>query len=190
MWSQGTDSRYTTLSTLLPKFPKLNLRRMGSGNGNGSISDNICATIRLNSAKFHKSCLLRYSTSRADRQPSTTDEVQDEGHALRSKRPRLEQFSEECMFCQTFVKGAPLHAAGLKHATTFSTNSDNLTSFTDKLRVMATTLCDSSIVSKLLSGDVNSNELYYHLPCYTNYCRKYDKALRLWELLMITLLTL
>ena len=64
------------------------------------------------------------------------------------------------------------------HATTKKVKLDHVTIFTEKLKSMTVEVGSDDVLSKLSSGDVASNEIYYHKICYINFRTQYRDTLQ------------
>ena len=83
-----------------------------------------------------------------------------------------------CIFCKHSDNAENLCTAGILHATAEKVKLDYVTIFMEKLKSMAVELGNDDVLSKLSSGDVASNEIYYHKICYINFCTQYRDTLR------------
>ena len=88
------------------------------------------------------------------------------------KRPRRSNGDETydigtliCIFCKHSYNAENLCAAGTLHATTKKVKLDHVSIFTEKLKSMAVEVGNDDVLSKLSSGDVASNEIYYNKIC-------------------------
>ena len=68
-------------------------------------------------------------------------------------------------------------APGTLHATSKRVNLNHVFFFIKKLKGMASVLEDNEFLSKLISGDVASNELYYHKSCYKTFLSRYQQQI-------------
>ena len=100
------------------------------------------------------------------------------------KRPRCSNGDETydigtliCIFCKHSDNEENLCAAGALHATT-KVKLNHVTIFTEKLKSMAVEVGNDDVLSKLSSGDVASNEIYYHKICYINFRTQYRDTLQ------------
>ena len=101
------------------------------------------------------------------------------------KRPRRSNGDETydigtliCIFCKDSDNAENLCAAGTLHATTKKVKLDYVTIFTEKLKSIAVEVGNDDALSKLSSGDVASNEIYYHKICYINFRTQYRDTLQ------------
>ena len=82
--------------------------------------------------------------------------------------------SNTCLFCNEIDNPNELIAM---HASSSKVKKVHVDNFTNNLKDMASFLRDSNLMPKLCTGDVISNELFYHKNCYLNYRNKYRNAL-------------
>ena len=83
-----------------------------------------------------------------------------------------------CIFYKHFDNVENLCAAGTLHATTKKVKLDHVTIFTEKLKSMAVEVGNNDVLPKLSSGDVASNEIFYHKICYRNFRTQYRDTLQ------------
>ena len=81
-----------------------------------------------------------------------------------------------CLFCKEKGSSKSLCAAGTYHATTSKNSLNHVKTFTDKLKTMALVLGNNHVLAKLSSGDIASNELYYHSNCYKRLLYDYQQS--------------
>ena len=101
------------------------------------------------------------------------------------KRPRRSNGDEtydmgtlKCIFCKHSDNAENLCAAGALHASVKKIKLDHVTIFTEKLNIMAVEVGNDDVLSKLSSGDVASNEIYYHKICHINFRTQYRDTLQ------------
>ena len=64
------------------------------------------------------------------------------------------------------------------HATVKKIKLDHVTIFLEKSKSMVAEVGNDDVLSKLSSGDVALNEIYYHKICYINCCTRYRDTLQ------------
>ena len=123
-------------------------------------------TLLSNSASWHKNCHQLFNRSKLERviqkrkQEEITNDVEQDAAPIleaRAKRRAIES-KNICMFCQeghdTLHECSSLLAG-------------------NKLKIMATEMQDTELLSKVACYDVVASETKYHLDCLTKYRNKY-----------------
>ena len=82
-----------------------------------------------------------------------------------------------CIFYKISDNPQNVCAPGTLHATSKRVNLNHVFFFIKKLKGMASVLEDNEFLSKLISGDVASNELYYHKSCYKTFLSRYQQQI-------------
>lgn len=141
-------------------FPsKLNLEMLNEGSG-------IADTLQKNKAKWHKSCINKFSDLKISRQEKRKRDQDVEAFGNISKVTRhscgdsTKTMTEGCFFCGD--KTGDLH-----EASTFMIDK--------RVRECALELQDTVLLAKLSAGDLISQEAKYHAKCLI---RLYNKANR------------
>ena len=132
--------------------------------------------------KIHKGCYDRYNKTRFDKALGVKRKRIDREEArlsrtisTRAQSSPTVSFKEMlCMFCggrQCIDKKHPERSKLLHAAASWKVLHPNVQEFSDNLRMMASKLQDSAVLT-MLDTDVRSAELYYHLLCYNEYCKR------------------
>ena len=82
-----------------------------------------------------------------------------------------------CIFCEISNDSQNLWAAGTLHTTSKNIHLKHVFSFTEKLKGMALVLGKNKVLSKLSSGDVAPDQLYYHRSCYKTFLSRYQQKI-------------
>ena len=150
--------------------------------------DNIFETLKHRHAVYHKSCydnhndyILKRLLKPKKRKNEENDHNDDNDRcsnkiAIRSPESNITLGSNVCMFCEETDLYSKLIAAGTKHASSSKVKTVHVGTLTSKLRDMALFLNDSKLLPKLSTGDVISNELFYHKVCYLEYLNRHRSA--------------
>ena len=164
------------MSSLLPQFEKegkFNLKVLNCHLGN------VYHTPVKNKALYHKTCYSKYNQRMLNRLIEKMDDVNisiSDSDIISPKRPRRSNGDIGtliCIFCKHSDNAENLCAAGTLHATTKKVKLDHVTIFTEKLKSMAVEVGNDYVLSKLSSGDVPSNEIYYHKIWHINFRTQY-----------------
>ena len=118
-----------------------------------------------NKAAWHKSCRVKFSKEKLERAKSKRKK-RDEEEPTSSKEKRAQRQpldKEACLFCQK------THGH-LHEFRTFGADTN--------LRMMATELNDTELMSRISVGDVVAIEAKYHLQCLTSYRNRHRSFLR------------
>ena len=142
-------------------------------------------------AKYHKKCYNDYSKEklkRAKERQNKSNVVSDASEQLcspsqsiRSRDTSNHDFGKLiCCFCSETDTENNLTAACTFHATKNKVDINHLSNLTEKWKTMAAKLGYREPLSQLSSGDIVSNELYYHKStiknCYVQFCNEYKRA--------------
>ena len=169
----STAARLATLSTLLPKFSEVNalefdLEKVYT-NGTSLIQN-----LKQNNAVYHRLCYkkhyqqkLEQAITKFNKISHKTDNVEIDISSAPVKRRSMASKHDVskkgiCCFCKQNDDNINLRAAGTLHATQSKTDIEHVRNLTEKWLVMAKTLNDDELIHRLSSGDVVSNELFYH----------------------------
>ena len=151
--------------------------------------DKIKEAFILNKAVYHKNCYSKYNQRMLDRESL---KIQTQSAALsqvicspENKRARRSEVGAKvmlgdlkCMFCKKNDKSENICAAGTFHAKSNKNNEQHVRDFTEKVKRMSIYLDKMDIHSLLSSGDVASNELFYHSSCYKSLINQYNSTKR------------
>ena len=145
--------------------------------------ENVYQMLVKNKALYHKTCYSKYNQRMLNRLIEKKDDINASisvSDIISPEHPRYSNGDETydirtfiCIFCKQSDNAENLCAAGTLHATTKKVRLDRVTIFTEKLKHMAVEVGNNDILSKLSSGDVASNEIYYHKICYINFRTQY-----------------
>ncbi len=157
--TKGTGAGYKSLATHLQAFAELNevpielIQRLDEGNG-------IEMTLTDRSAKWHKTCRLKYNQIKLDRVRKKAEKGDSgasssvTGSTRASFDSRIDQKEQICFVCE---KPSDSSGAGLHNASTYDIDS--------KVRKCALELEDSVLLAKLAAGDMIALEAKYHSKC-------------------------
>ena len=95
-------------------------------------------------------------------------------HQTRSQTAPMPFNTCFCVFCTESDSDENLHAAGTKHASKTKVDSDHIQSLTDKWKMMAAFLGKDNVLSRLATGNLAANAIFYHLDCLANFYREYN----------------
>lgn len=170
---------------MLPKFEdegKFNLKNLGC-----DTTTNLHEYLISNNAVYHKSCYSRYDQRMLNRitgnkKKHVVDAKTDELISL--KRPYRKSILETsqmgeliCIFCEISNDSQNLRVAGTLHSTSKNIHLRHVFSFTQKLKGMTLVLGKNKVLSKLSSGDLAPNELFYHRSCYKTFLPRYHQKI-------------
>ena len=125
------------------------------------------ACLLENQGKWHKSCHLRFNSTKLQRLRKRSLETPEDDKNNKRKsirrtnvQSRTEKFPEKCFFdC-----GDELNKQALHLVTTFSVNR--------RVRKIATETNDTTILAKLSQGNMIAIEAHYHTKCLISYYNK------------------
>ena len=125
-----------------------------------------------NKAVYRHNCFSKYSDSKLLRftEPSKKRKCTEDEKGRKSTR-----LSADCCWSSKEDVDANLEPAGTYQATKLTTKSNHVKDLTAKCIEMATKLNHEPVLRLLSSGDVASNELYYHDKCYDTIRHQYSK---------------
>ena len=129
-------------------------------------------------AKYHKKCYTQYDQDHFNRLPPPTEKASepDESGPTSSKRCKRDSIPLGEMVC--FICKKPdknLCAAGVMHGSKTAVDKQHVEDMTEKIKTMAIALDNKTVLAKLFSGDIVSNELNYHKSCYKDFVCKYNQ---------------
>ena len=139
-----------------------------------------------NHAVYHHSCKIKYDQLKLNRAIDRAKKRSESKASSELQNPckRLRKDGDSanhgifCCFCREEDIESNLRAAGTMHASISKTNVVHVESITQKWKEMATKIGDDHLIRLLSSGDVASNEIFYHneniKPCLANFHRKYQ----------------
>ena len=176
---------YKNFHELLPKFAEKGVFSLSKF---GCDEKDLDTTFETKTAVYHRQCYLEYDQQHYDRlvasdrkrkenEGTKTAHQNEEPQASACKQPKRKPISlgeVKCYICELSDNSEELHAAGAWHATAKKVDREHLRKYTKKMRVIASYLELNHIVSRLSSGDVASNELFYHASCYKQLCNNYQ----------------
>ena len=156
-------SGYSTLAKNLERFSELgsiplqlNISRLDEGKG-------IEYCLRDNVASWHKSCYLKFNTTklrRAEKKRQTTEKTTEGSSAKFTRTHDVESSAGlSCFFCEG--EGEP---KDLRSASTFQLDA--------RVRKCALQLQNKKLLAKLSIGDLIAQEAMYHPACLTELYRK------------------
>ena len=157
------------MSSLLPQFEKEGKFSLKVLNCH---PENVYQMLVRNKALYRKTCYSKYNQRMLNRLIEKKDDVNisiSDSDKISPKRPRRSNGDETydigtliCIFCKYSDNAENLCAAGTLHATAKDVKLDHVTIFKEKLKSMAVEVGSNDVLPKLSSGDVASNEIYYH----------------------------
>ena len=172
----STDDGRKKLSIQLMKFynfGKLN-HRLPKLCENKQIS--VEDIFHTNAAKYHPNCYSSYNDRSVNREKRKLDSEVDQTTNDTPGPSKQSSFENDafqlgklvCCFCQNDDKDYKLCAAGTMHSPDVKVKSSHVLQLTSEWKKMASFLGQTDVLIRLSSGDVTSNELYYHKNCYVN----------------------
>ena len=181
---RSTSEGYSELATMLPIFHELGALNFDLNRV--SKVDNILVVLNEKKAIYHKSCKDKYNQrmhqrlldkiEKAKKRLLETREESQRPSKLRRSSENRTLVDKNCLFCSNDETFEILHAAGTKDATSTKVNHKHVEDFTEKLKTMASYLQETNVLAKLTSGDVISNELFYHTKCQVNFLNRYNRT--------------
>ena len=116
-------------------------------------------------ASWHKSCHLKFSTSKLETAKSKKRQRHKEHVAERRPAKRQTVSIKNCIICEKGEKEGTLHAFS-----TFDADKN--------VRSMAKELHDAQLLSRIAAGDLIAIEAKYHLPCLVKLRNRYRSHIR------------
>ena len=143
-------------------------------------------SLQQNKAVYHKSCYDNHNETKLSRALNRKKRKKEVDDQEKTKKVTVRSFgsssialgSHVCIFCNEIDNEQNLIAAGTLHAKTLKVKQKHVDDFTKNLREMALFLNDSNLLPKISTGDVATNEVFYHKKCYINYRNKHRSAVR------------
>ena len=182
---RSTAQGHEALAKILPLFAELN--ELGFDISRLDTTGlTLQESLEQNHAVYHHSCRTKYNQQKLDRakqrakkrsEPKASSEPHNPCKRLR-KDDDSASHGIFCCFCREEDSESNLRAAGTMHASTSKTNIEHVMTITQKWKDMATKIGDDHLIRILSSGDVASNEFFYHKenikPCLPNFHKKYQ----------------
>ena len=138
--------------------------------------------VKLLSKKYHKSCYDKYNNKRLREVTSRKRRLELENDEAGPSKKRTTRNSDQykrqlgdayCIFCNKSDNVGNLRAAGAFHSTTATPNVEHIKQLTNEWATMAAFLEDNTLLAKFSTGDVTSNEFFYHTNCYVGFRNRY-----------------
>ena len=170
------------LSKMLEAFQNVNGLKFSLDSLKGN-HDSVEAAPKQNNAKYHKNCYNDYKLSKLERaediynesmktENETVEQLCSPSQSTRSRDTSSHLLGKLiCCFCSEPDSADNLVAAGTFHATKSKTDPNHVSNLTQKWKMMAAKLDHTELLSRLATGDIVSNELYYHKSKIRNCCR-------------------
>ena len=183
---KSTKDGHRHLSNILPEFQKNDGLPFCLDKLKGNY-DTLENALIKKEAKYHKNCYNNYSEEKLkqvkERQnklnvvSNMSEQLCSPSQSTRSRDTLNHDFGKlVCCFCSKTDTESNL-TAGTFHATKNKVDINHVSNLTEKWKTMAAKLDYSELLSKLLSGYIVSNELYYHKStienCYVEFCNEY-----------------
>ena len=191
-----TGGCHDTLAKMLPKFAKLgefSLDRFGCQVGEPDetkLKEELLGIFSLRGAKYHSKCVSEYNDQKLIRAVKRKEKAKKKAtdaacaEAVENKRARRSdsdsgfQLGElNCLFCKQIENSENLCAAGTIHAKSDKVDRNHVDQFIESLRTKALKLNEKHISTAISTGDVTSNEFYYHKSCLKSFNYRYTSAL-------------
>ena len=174
----STDG-YKTLAKHIPEFHekgKLGFYFERICNANSDL----LSVLTTYKAVYHHNCFLKYSDLKLKclNEPSKKRKFTEDEKGRKSTRlsaESRERFDLFCCWCGKKDVDANLVPGGTYQATKLTTKSNHVKDLTAKWIEMTIKLNHEPVLRLLSSGDVASNELYYHDKCYDTIRYQYSK---------------
>ena len=139
---------------------------------------------------IHKLCYEQYNAVKLQRlkeqrkrlaSDDDNDKSAEEADPTSESRPkRNKAIASKCMFCDEGDKYTPRKPSSIKWrlraAGSHQLSKQHALNFNSELKKIATFMNDTKISTLLEGSDVRAGELYYHLPCYTEYKNAYTRS--------------
>ena len=184
---RSTDDGYSTLSKLLPQFAKLGKFNIDKFNCDTPEPGKIKETFVINKAVYHKNCFSKFNQQKltralivfeSSRVPESNEEIVSPKRARRSDSTSKILLGElKCIFCLKIETSYCLCAAGTLHAKCDKVDDKHVHEFTEKIKNQDIKLGETQILARVSTGDVTTNEIFYHKTCLTNFNNQYRSAL-------------
>jgi len=131
-----------------------------------SFSDSTSAAdFVVNCASWHKSCYLKFNSSKLSKARKRKSKSIDDDKEERPPSKRQAIKVENCIFCEKGLEEGDLH-----QVSTFDADSN--------IRTMITVLQDSKLLVHIDGGDLIAKEAKYHLKCLTSLRNRYRSYFR------------
>ena len=186
---KSTKDGHKHLSNILPEFQKNDGLPFCLDKVKGNY-DTLENALIKKGTKYHKKGYNNYSEEKLkqvkERQnklnivSNMSEQLCSPSQSTRSRDTLNHDFGKlVCCFCSKTDTESNL-TAGTFHATKNKVDINHVSNLTEKWKTMAAKLDYSELLSKLLSGYIVSNELYYHKStignCYVEFCNEYKWA--------------
>ena len=165
------------MSTLLPHFAKLGKFDIHKFGCESQEAESLKEIFIANKAVYHKNCFSKYNKQKLNRaQKSLETQVAElSGEIVSPKRARRSECRIPlgkliCLFC--LKSDGFLCEAGTMHATNDKVDNQHVQELTAKIKRQALKLGETEILSKLSTGDLASNKIYYHKACLTKFSNR------------------
>ena len=132
-------------------------------------------------AKHHKVCTNRYNSQKLQRVIDKKKSISETGNSVEPSPSLSRSFLKKkgpmlsCAICNEEDLSQNLHAAGSYRAKRKVVNVQHNKSFTEKWKEMALNYDNPSLLALISTGDLASNEIFYHAPCYESMQNESDK---------------
>ena len=136
-------------------------------------------SLKTNNACFHRNCGTKYNKQKVERFTKKRDNAEQPSPLVR--RSSIEKKDFAAVFCLIWNQtdsSENLCTYGSFHVTKRSVNAKHNKEVTENWKSMALKVANKKFLSLLPTGEVCSNELYYHAKCYKslwNQCIKINK---------------
>ena len=129
------------------------------------------------SAVFHHRCTGKYSKQKVDRLKKQQKENKERAVFTRSSSSSKPVGSPFCAICDKEDDEGNLPAAGTQGATKNALDTQYNAKLTKWWKDMAIKTNNDSFLAKLATGTLASNEIFYHLNCYSSMSRNYQRII-------------
>lgn len=120
--------------------------------------DETADNFALHSASWHRSCYLKFSNSKLARAMKRTHDLDDSKSRKPNKRQALD--IQKCFLCDKSSEDDDLH-----EVSTFDADKN--------IRTMITELNDTTLMTRIVGGDLMAIEAKYHLQCLVKLRNRY-----------------
>ena len=134
-------------------------------------------TFEHHSAVFHHRCTGKYSKQKVDRLKKQQKENKERAVFTRSSSSSKPVGSPFCAICDKEDDEGNLPAAGTQGATKNALDTQYNAKLTKWWKDMAIKTNNDSFLAKLATGTLASNEIFYHLNCYSSMSRNYQRII-------------
>ena len=140
---------------------------------------------KSNFAKYHSDCVSEHNEQKLKRAIKRKEKATQSGSKdINNKRVTRSDADDKhsledirCLFCKQTDLSENMCAAGTRYAKSDKVDREHVDLFTDLIREKALKLNDTHVLALLSTGDLISNEVYYHSKCLKAFNYRYKSSL-------------